>query len=103
MRVGLERGLACGKCGTHPNFAATQTLEPEMSILLKDDIVGLVAIGDPQQLPGVVLNRKLEFNGYSISLFERLVNAGSPHLLLTTQYRMHPDISQWPASTYYDG
>ena len=74
-----------------------------MSILLRPEIVGLVAIGDPQQLPGVVSNRDLEAKGYSISLFERLLNAGSPYVLLGTQYRMHPDISQWPANTYYDG
>lgn len=94
MKVSSSLDLACGACGTKSNNTATQTLEPEMSILLKDDIVGLVAIGDPQQLPGVVANRKLESKGYSISLFERLLNAGSPHLLLATQYRMHPDISQ---------
>lgn len=82
---------------------ATQCLEPEMSILLGPEIVGLVAIGDPQQLPGVVNNRKLESKGYTISLFERLLNAGSPYILLGTQYRMHPEISQWPANTYYDG
>ena len=74
-----------------------------MAILLKPDIIGLVAIGDPQQLPGVVANRKLETKGYGISLFERLLNAGSPHLLLNMQYRMHPEISQWPSNTYYNG
>jgi senataxin len=103
MKVSSSLDLACGAYGAKSANTETQTLEPEMSILLKDDIVGLVAIGDPQQLPGVVANRKLESKGYSISLFERLLNAGSPHLLLATQYRMHPDISQWPANTYYDG
>ena len=41
--------------------------------------------------------------GLSLSLFERLVNSGVEPLLLDTQYRMHPAISQFPSDCFYGG
>jgi hypothetical protein len=81
--------------------AATQSVEPEMSLLLRPGIKGLIAIGDPKQLPSVVSNRHLRAKGFSVSLFERLYKAGSPHIMLEIQYRMAPAISMWPSSIFY--
>lgn len=41
-------------------------------------------------------------DGYSRSLFERLVILGHPIRLLNVQYRMHPQISYFPCAYFYD-
>ena len=54
----------------------------------------LVLIGDHLQLrPQVVEHKLAVYNGLEISLFERLIKLGLPYVVLTTQRRMHPDIS----------
>ena len=73
-----------------------------MSLLLRRGIKGLIAIGDPKQLPSVVSHQHLRSKGFAISLFERLHNAGTPHIMLEMQYRMCPSISVWPSTTFYE-
>jgi senataxin len=73
-----------------------------MAILLRRGIKGLVAIGDPQQLPSVISNQDLRIKGFACSMFERLIRAGSPHTMLDVQYRMDPSISKWPSQAFYD-
>jgi senataxin len=73
-----------------------------MNIVLRRGIVGLVAIGDPKQLPPVILKQELRTRQYAISLFARLLSACTPHTLLNVQYRMHPEISSWPSRQFYD-
>ncbi|RLN63328.1 hypothetical protein BBJ29_008553 [Phytophthora kernoviae] len=41
--------------------------------------------------------------GYDRSLLQRLVENDSPVLLLTKQYRMHPEIAEFPSSYFYGG
>jgi superfamily I DNA and/or RNA helicase len=36
-------------------------------------------------------------------LFERLIDLGLPTHMLTTQYRMHPTIREFPGARFYDG
>lgn len=73
-----------------------------MSLLLRRGIKGLIAIGDPKQLSSVVSHQHLRSKGFAISLFERLHNAGTPHIMLEIQYRMSPSISVWPSTTFYE-
>lgn len=40
--------------------------------------------------------------GFGRSLFERLSSMGHSKHLLNMQYRMHPSISQFPNSNFYD-
>ena len=63
----------------------------------------LVLVGDHCQLPPTVASEAAQFEGLSLSLFERLVNSGVPPYLLDTQYRMHPAISQFPSDCFYGG
>lgn len=42
-------------------------------------------------------------NKLNVSLFARLQRNGVPSLLLTTQYRMHPAIAQFPSLRFYGG
>ncbi len=41
--------------------------------------------------------------GLSQSLFERLVHLGVTPARLQVQYRMHPSLSSFPSSMFYDG
>ncbi|KAI0270758.1 AAA domain-containing protein [Gloeopeniophorella convolvens] len=62
----------------------------------------VVLIGDHKQLPPVIRSREAQIRGLNISLFERLTEEGVvPSIMLDTQYRMHPDISRFPATEFY--
>jgi regulator of nonsense transcripts 1 len=41
--------------------------------------------------------------GLSQSLFERLVVLGIRPIRLQVQYRMHPQLSEFPSNLFYDG
>ena len=40
---------------------------------------------------------------YGKSLFERFIENGIEYYLLDVQYRMHPDISEFPIKQFYQG
>ena len=63
----------------------------------------LILIGDPKQLPATVFSSNAQKHNYEQSLFQRLQIAGQNVAMLTTQYRMHPQISHFPARRFYDG
>ncbi|KAJ7518585.1 hypothetical protein O6H91_21G075400 [Diphasiastrum complanatum] len=62
-----------------------------------------VLVGDPQQLPATVISRVADTMQYSRSLFERFQQAGCPTIMLTVQYRMHPQIRDFPSRYFYQG
>ncbi|KAK9270871.1 hypothetical protein L1049_026457 [Liquidambar formosana] len=62
-----------------------------------------VLVGDPQQLPATVISKAAGTLLYSRSLFERFQQAGCPTMLLSVQYRMHPQIREFPSSYFYQG
>ena len=57
-------------------------------------------VGDPQQLPVTTLSKHSV--GLQRSLFERLKHCGWPMNSLRYQYRMHPEIMQFPSENFYD-
>lgn len=61
-----------------------------------------VMVGDPQQLPATVLSQKAKELNLQRSLFDRLQRAGAPVKVLTIQYRMHPQIRQFPSAYFYN-
>jgi hypothetical protein len=63
----------------------------------------LVLVGDQCQLPPTVSSQRAVNVGFAEPLFNRLVSLGVEPLLLDTQYRMHPAISQFPADFFYGG
>ncbi|KAK8967609.1 putative helicase MAGATAMA 3 [Platanthera guangdongensis] len=84
---------------------AAQALEPATLIplqLLKSSGAKCVMVGDPKQLPATVLSSVASKFLYECSMFERLQRAGYPVILLTEQYRMHPEICSFPSSHFYD-
>ena len=82
---------------------AAQAVEPD---LLVPTVLGarqLVLVGDHKQIGPVVKCRAAERAGYGYSMFERLATGlVSPHLL-DTQYRMHPALSEYPSTAFYEG
>ncbi|MCO5593983.1 hypothetical protein L7F22_048002 [Adiantum nelumboides] len=60
-----------------------------------------VLIGDPQQLPATVISRAANTLQYSRSLFERFQQGGCPAMLLAVQYRMHPQVRDFPSRYFY--
>ena len=61
----------------------------------------LVLVGDPCQLPPMVLSR--DAGELRTSLFQRLVATGLRPALLTTQYRMHPALNRFSSERLYGG
>ncbi|XAR49780.1 DNA helicase [Bertholletia excelsa] len=84
---------------------AAQALEPATLIplqLLKSKGTKCIMVGDPKQLPATVLSNVASKYLYQCSMFERLQRAGHPVLMLTKQYRMHPEICRFPSLHFYD-
>ena len=59
-------------------------------------------VGDHRQLPPTVISNAAEEGGLSIPLFERLLENKVEAHMLTTQYRMHPTIREFPSARFYD-
>ena len=83
---------------------AAQCVEPESLVAIAAaQAQSCVLVGDPKQLPATVLSPTAAGLGYTRSLMERLLQCGQPYTQLTTQYRMHPTITQLPNSLFYRG
>jgi senataxin len=83
---------------------AAQSIELSALIPLKYGCSKCILVGDPKQLPPTVLSRSAARYGYEQSLFVRMQqNHPNAVHLLDTQYRMHPDISRFPSTQFYDG
>ncbi|XP_020107342.1 uncharacterized protein LOC109723385 isoform X2 [Ananas comosus] len=84
---------------------AAQALEPATLIplqLLKSNGTRCIMVGDPKQLPATVLSNVASKFLYECSMFERLQKAGHPVIMLTEQYRMHPEICRFPSMHFYE-
>ncbi|KAL1535324.1 hypothetical protein AAHA92_28118 [Salvia divinorum] len=81
---------------------AAQVSECETTIALQiKDVRHAILLGDEIQLPATVASKLSEEAGFGRSLFERLSSMGHPKHLLNVQYRMHPSISRFPNSNFY--
>lgn len=81
---------------------ATQASEPSSLVPIVKGCRQLILVGDHRQLPPTVISRVAEDGGLSIPLFERLLENGVEAHMLTTQYRMHPTIREFPSAQFYD-
>ncbi|EXC33624.1 hypothetical protein L484_013821 [Morus notabilis] len=84
---------------------AAQALEPATLIplqLLKSNGFKCIMVGDPKQLPATVISNVASKFHFECSMFERLQKAGHPVVMLTKQYRMHPEICQFPSMHFYE-
>lgn len=62
----------------------------------------VVLVGDPQQLPATIISEAAKAVAMERSLFERLQAQGCPAMMLTVQYRMHPEIRSFPSRHFYE-
>ncbi len=64
----------------------------------------LLLIGDRHQLPTLIkADRNVFAQTCKMSMFERLIRAGTPHIQFTEQWRMHPHISSIVNGPIYGG
>ncbi|KAF8436537.1 P-loop containing nucleoside triphosphate hydrolase protein [Boletus edulis BED1] len=87
---------------------AGEILESHVITALGKDTAHMILIGDHKQLRPKVNNYELTVEkgeGYDLnrSLFERLVLKGFPHVTLTAQHRMRPEISALIRALTYPG
>lgn len=83
---------------------AAQCIELSALIPLKYGCSKCVLVGDPKQLPPTVLSKMASKFQYEQSLFVRMQkNHPKDVHLLDVQYRMHPEISRFPSTSFYDG
>jgi len=82
---------------------ATQASEPSALVPITRGCRQLILVGDHKQLPPTVISQVAEDGGLGRSLFERLIECGLEAHMLTTQYRMHPTIREYPSARFYDG
>lgn len=82
---------------------ATQAAEPECMIPLILGCKQVVFVGDHLQLGPVIMNKKAARAGLGQSLFERLIVLGNRPIRLQIQYRMHPCLSDFPSTMFYEG
>ncbi|XP_050430864.1 regulator of nonsense transcripts 1 homolog [Adelges cooleyi] len=82
---------------------SVQATEPECMIPVVRGARQLVLIGDQCQLGPVIVSKKACKAGLNQSLFERLIRLGVRPARLEIQYRMHPELSKFPSSYFYDG
>ncbi|XP_051536202.1 probable helicase senataxin isoform X2 [Myxocyprinus asiaticus] len=87
---------------------ASQAKETETLIPMLYRCPAVILVGDPNQLPPTVVSQKAKEFGYGQSLMARLcknlhpsIPQHSPILSLSVQYRMHPDICEFPSKYIY--
>jgi regulator of nonsense transcripts 1 len=85
---------------------ASQQTEPASLVPLVKGCVKAIMVGDHSQLRPTVQQLTLALD-FDVSLFERLYTGpptpGLRKLMLETQYRMHPSISEFSSREFYEG
>ena len=74
---------------------ACQCIEPSALIPLCHNVKKLIMVGDHMQLPATVFSEDAAKTLYNRSLFERLIDNKYPRFILTVQYRMQKNISEF--------
>lgn len=82
---------------------AVQATEPQSLVPLIYGCSKLILVGDHKQLGSTILSKRAARAGLTCSLFERMLRVGVVPYLLTTQYRMHPELCEYPSQKFYDG
>lgn len=80
---------------------ACQCTELSALVPLRYGAKQIIMVGDPNQLPPTVISSVASAANYDESLFARLIQGNKPYLL-NVQYRMHPEISKFPSTQFYE-
>ncbi|OEJ99630.1 IGHMBP2 family helicase [Roseivirga misakiensis] len=81
---------------------ASQALEPACWIAIRK-AHRLIMAGDHLQLPPTIKSLKAAKSGLAETLFEKAINHIEQSVMLSTQYRMHPDIVKFSGDHFYNG
>jgi hypothetical protein len=82
---------------------AAAATEPDLYIPFQLHPKRLLIVGDPKQLPSVVLSDRARRLGLDVSLHERLMyGCKYDYIMMNCQYRMHPQIASFPAFRFYE-
>jgi senataxin len=82
---------------------ACQAVETSALIPLRCGAKKCILVGDPKQLPPTVLSSLAKEKLFDQSLFERILKQFPKSAnMLTIQYRMHPELSVFPSTFFYD-
>ena len=81
---------------------ASQCVEPSCLIPFCHNVKKLILVGDHMQLPATVFSPNATRILYNRSLFERLIDNKFPRYILTVQYRMQSNISEFISNVFYD-
>ncbi|KAL4475502.1 hypothetical protein ABPG72_013326 [Tetrahymena utriculariae] len=81
---------------------AAQCTEPDNIIPLYYQPNKMILIGDPKQLPATTFQPESNITKYNRSLFERIIDNKIKPYFLDQQYRMHPNIREFPSIQFYD-
>ena len=86
---------------------SAQSIEPSTLLAVSHGCEQLVLVGDHKQLPAVILSREASKMGLKRSVFEKLIERGPDvkgwtSVLLNTQRRMHPTISEFSNKNFYN-
>ena len=74
---------------------AAQILEAHMTTSLTKDVEHVILIGDHEQLrPSLNVYRLSKHFNLDISMFERMINNNFENVMLMSQRRMRPEISE---------
>lgn len=81
---------------------ASQALEPAAWIAIRKSY-RIVMAGDHLQLPPTVKSIKAAKEGLEKTLFEKAIRLENASVMLSTQYRMHPEIMRFSSDHFYNG
>jgi len=80
-----------------------QCVDPDLLIGMILGAERVILVGDHNQLPPLVISQSARKAGYNMTLIYRLLMNGLKPAVLTTQYRMHPEISLFSSQSFYGG
>lgn len=81
---------------------ASQATEAETLVPLSLPLSRLIMVGDDKQLPSTIISNKAADAGLGTSLFDRLIGFNVHNDLLNVQYRMKPEILEFPNRAFYE-
>ncbi|KAI8912726.1 AAA domain-containing protein [Gorgonomyces haynaldii] len=82
---------------------ACQSVEVSSLIPLRCGARKVILVGDPNQLPPTVMSQVSKSKKYDQSLFARIAQKTPKSvMLLSIQYRMHPELSIFPSKHFYN-